>query len=658
LSGRNKISSSIILGQYPEKPKPEETIETRFKRKLNSAFIVFNSTSAKPYQAFVQQVFAFDTHYESFSTTQITQRLIELRALLSMHGTTDPLLAELFAIIGFTCMSELGHKPYHTQILAARIMLDEKLAEMATGEGKTLSIGIGAAAAALAGIPVHVITANDYLVARDAETLEPVFKALGLTVGTIVQSSEVEARKQAYQCNICYITAKELAFDYLRDCTMNGLQRSHLHQRVASLSGQTQNTLLRGLHMAIIDEADSILIDEARVPLILSQSVLQDTQIEYYQHILQLAKTLVVHQDFMLNQQSLSAKLTDAGWQLMQKFMQQSIQTNQLHHNKLYVEETLCQALAALYLFQKDKHYLVRDDAVHIVDEITGRISPGRVWSRGLHQLIELKEHCKPSGETITAGQITFQRFFPRYLKLGGMSGTLSESRAELLTLYALNIIKVPLRLLSKRIILPTCIYRDRNTLWQEVTKRVIALNKNGHPILIGTDSVADSEVLSQHLMQAGLAHEVLNARQDQREANIVALAGQCGQITVSTNIAGRGTDISLGAGAAELGGIHLISCQLNTSRRIDRQLIGRCARQGSPGTAQTLISFDKPLMADFYPHWMRILAGSACFSKPQWLVKWLAKIPQLLEESRQRRQRQQMMEHDTKMERQTSILE
>lgn len=655
-------SPGVVLGYYPEKLKTEPSFAARLKRKCQTPFAVFGSTSAKQYQAFIQQIAAFSPDLQHLSEASIKARLRELQGLLSMHGMTDTLLAEIFAIIKKTCERELGHIPYDTQLIAARIMLDGKLAEMATGEGKTLAAGICVAAAALAGIPVHLITSNDYLVMRDAQSLSPLHRALGLSVGTVVQGMEPDARRQAYACDITYVTAKELAFDYLRDRTSGGRARSNLHHRVAQLSGQTPNTLLRGLYMAIIDEADSILIDEARVPLILSQSVLQDAQVDYHSKVFDLAATLILAQDFVLNQRNLSAELTEAGLQKLHAasntFSTQGL--GKLSHHKMHLEETVCQALAAQYLFRRDLHYLVRDDAVHIIDEITGRISPGRVWSRGLHQLIELKEHCKPSGETVTAAQITYQRFFPRYLRLGGMSGTLSESRAELFSLFDLKIVKVPLRKPSQRVILPTYIYRDRQALWAAVTKLVTSLHKNGHPILIGTDSVADSEVLSAHLKQAGLAHEVLNARQDQREANIVAQAGQAKQITVSTNIAGRGTDIALGIGVAELGGIHLISCQHNPSRRIDRQLIGRCARQGKPGTAETRISFDKPLIADLYPNmvkqWLIRLAGNSGLSKSQWLVMLILRLPQWLEEAHQRAQRQEMMLHDARIERQSSL--
>lgn len=655
MKGLNTPSPGVLHGHYPEKSTVHETFFTALKRKLITPFIRFGAMSTKQYQPFIRQVAAHETALKNLSEARIKARLRELQPLLSMYGMTDTLLAEVFAIIKKTCERELGHIPYDTQLIAARIMLAGKLAEMATGEGKTLAAGICVAAAALAGIPVHLITSNDYLVMRDSATLRPLFNALGLTVGAAVQGQAVDTRQQAYACDITYVTAKELVFDYLRDRTINGKAKSSLHNSVAQLAGHMPNTLLRGLCMAIIDEADSILIDEARVPLILSQSLLQEAQVDYHSKVMTLASSLNLQEDFVLTQRNLSADLTEHGWQKLQTLTKS---LGQLQYNKMHLEETICQALAALHLYKKDKHYLVRDDAVHIIDEITGRIAPGRIWSRGLHQLIELKEHCKPSGEMITAAQITYQRFFPRYLRLGGMSGTLSESRAELLSVFGLKMEKVPLRKPNQRITLPTRIYRNRQDLWAAVTERVIEMDKNGRAILIGTDSVADSEVLSQHLQNAGLAHEVLNARQDTREANIIAQAGQPNQITVSTNIAGRGTDISLGKGVAALGGIHLISCQHNVSRRIDRQLLGRCARQGNPGSTETLIAMDKPLIANCFPKWLTKLAGERGLSSPQWLVIFILRWPQWREEAHQRAQRHAMMTHDARIERDSFLPE
>jgi len=643
----------ILLGSYPERQTAEESFTQKLKHILLAPYAFFAVNSARWYAPLIKEINAADSQLAGVSDAALRERVFELRAKLSMHGFTQLLKIEALALVKQSCQRVLGVTPYDTQLLAACIILDGKLAEMATGEGKTLAAAIGVAAIALSGTPVHLITSNDYLVVRDAEKSQPLYAFLGLSVGTITQEMDENQRRLAYACDITYCTAKELVFDYLRDIAIGGRKRSNLHSRVSQLSRLTYQPVLRGLCMAVIDEADSILIDEARVPLILSESVVDDKQLDYYHKARALAATMVVTADYILDRHAMTAVLTDAG---RQKLEQGAKSLGALWHNRMHREEAICQALAAQYLYRRDKHYLVRDDVVYIIDEITGRISPGRVWSRGLHQLIEIKEGCKPSGEMLTAAQITYQRFFPRYLKLGGMSGTLSESRAELYAVFGLMLTKVPLRQPSRRTVLTTHIYRDQEAQWNAVVARVKVCHQQQRPVLIGTDSVADSETLSQRLHTGNLAHVVLNARQDQHEAEIVARAGQLGQITVSTNMAGRGTDIPLGAGAEQLGGLHLIICQHNTSRRIDRQLLGRCARQGNPGSAETLISFDKPLIARLFPGWfkgwLKRFAGEDGFCYPQWLVKLIVLMPQWLEEAHQRAQRREMKELDARLER------
>ncbi|HEY7986849.1 MAG TPA: DEAD/DEAH box helicase [Methylophilaceae bacterium] len=639
----------ILLGSYPERQTEEESFTQKLKHTLLTPYALFGSSSPKLYEPLIKEINALDSQLAAHSDTALRELVFDLRAKLSMQGFTHPLKIEALALVKQSCQRVLGVVPYDTQLLAACIILDGKLAEMATGEGKTLAAAIGVAAIALSGTPVHLITSNDYLVVRDAEKSQALYAFLGLSVGTVTQDMDENKRRLAYACDITYCTAKELVFDYLRDIAIGGRKRSNLHSRISQLSGPTYQPVLRGLCMAVIDEADSILIDEARVPLILSESIVDTKQLDYYHKARALAATMALTTDYILDRHAMTVALTDAG---RQKLEQGAKSLGALWHNRMHREEAICQALAAQYLYRRDKHYLVRDDAVYIIDEITGRISPGRVWSRGLHQLIEIKEGCKPSGEMLTAAQITYQRFFPRYLKLSGMSGTLSESRAELYAVFGLMLTKVPLRQPSKRIVLPTHIYHDRESQWGAVVERARTCHQQRRPVLIGTDSVADSEVLSQRLHAAGLAHVVLNARQDQHEAAIVARAGELEQITVSTNMAGRGTDIPLGAGAEQLGGLHLISCQHNTSRRIDRQLLGRCARQGNPGSAQTLISFDKPLLTRLYPTWLKGFARPDGFCRPQWLVKLIVLLPQWLEEAHQRAQRREMKELDARLER------
>lgn len=635
---------NIVLGLYPEQPPKQKSFLSDCQHKLSKLEFFFSAKSFKSYQHFVNQVLASEAQLVNLSTEALNQHVNTLREKLSLKGLTQALEVEVFAAVKQMTTRTLGISPYNTQLMAAKIMLDGKLAEMATGEGKTLTAGICVASAALAGIPVHLITANDYLVKRDAETLKPLFTALGLTVGTVTREVEFQQRQIAYAQNIVYTTAKELVFDYLRDKTQLQELRSDRHIRTASLAGQKPQVLLRGLYMAIIDEADSILIDEARVPLILSRSNQDEVKTAYYSQALTLAKSLILEQDFKLNQTGMAASLTDSGSQRL---------TNSTQHlgaiwkNKIYYVETICQALAALYLYKRDKQYIVDDDAVQIVDETTGRVSPGRVWSKGLHQLIELKEGCKLSGEMITMSQITYQRFFPKYLRLGGMSGTLNGLDDELFDTFNLYTNTVPLRLASERLLKPTIIFKTIDAQFKAAVASTKAAHQLGRPVLIGTDSVSDSEALSQLLNQAGLPHQVLNARQNAEEASIVAQAGQLGKITVSTNMAGRGTDIALSAEAKKIGGLHVISCQHNISYRIDRQLIGRCARQGDPGSAEMLLTVEKLSVYQQLPKWLHAFIPALGLKKPAWLVRLITRIPQWLEEYNQLEQRRELLKQD-----------
>jgi preprotein translocase subunit SecA len=340
----------------------------------------------------------------------------------------------------------------------------------------------------------------------------------------------------------------------------------------------------------------------------------------------------------------MSVSLTDAGRGRIDELTAGGAWQHRLHR-----EETVCTALAALHLYEKDRHYLVRDGAVAIIDESTGRLAQGRVWSRGLHRLIELKEQCAAGDDTVPVAQITFQRFFQRYLALAGMSGTLSEARAELLSTYGLPIVKVPLRHGDRRTVLPTRLYPDRESQWQAVVAQAMEMKGRGRPVLIGTDSVAESEALARRFTDAGVSHAVLNARQDFIEAQVIARAGQAGQITIATNMAGRGTDIALGRDVVAAGGLHVICCQHSASRRIERQLLGRCARLGDPGSARTLLALDKPLIAPFAPQWLRRRLSARGTASPRWLVRLLVRAPQHLEEIRQRAQRRNLLAQDVR---------
>ena len=649
----------LIWGLYPEKRLPGT--DRAWAQRMHAWFTQLARPGLRRYTQMAQRSLAIEAGLSALSTADFDAAVRQLKQQLVRDGFSTDNLVQAFALVGEACRRQLGMSPFVTQRIAAAIMLDNQLAEMATGEGKTLVAALTAATGALAGIPVHVITANDYLVSRDADTLRPLYAALGLSVGAVQQHQDSQKRRAEYACDITYCTAKELVFDYLRDLPLRSQHRTDLAWRAAQFSAASSRpgTLLRGLCMAVIDEADSILIDEARVPLIISELREHAGKREAAAEILQLASTLNPDTDFTLDRHALSATLTAAGRTALEA------QTRALHpvwHNRRHREENLGLALAALHLFQRDRHYLVRDDGVHIIDETTGRVAPGRTWSRGLHQLIELKEQCKPSGEAVTRSQITYQRFFPRYLRLCGMSGTLAESRAELARVFGLNVVRVPLRKPGKRIEYKPRVFLHRTQQWQAVAERVDRLARLGRPVLIGTDSVADSENLSAYLTGLGIQHNVLNARNDRHEADVVAQAGQAGRITVATNMAGRGTDIPLGPGVAHQGGLHVISCQMNSARRIDRQLKGRCARQGDPGSVDTLLSLESPLMQRTLPAWLKQMATR--FAQPTdgtlpgWLGKALAVSTQRMEEARQHMQRAQLLHQDTQLDRQAMFRE
>lgn len=555
---------------------------------------------------------------------ETAQRLRTLRALLGRDGFTEDLLVETFALIVLACRRHLGMAPYDSQLIAARIMLRRELAEMATGEGKTLSAGIAAAAAALAGVPVHVVTANDYLVQRDAALMRPLYRGLGLTVGAVAQPMDHARRRAAYGCDIAYCTARELAFDYLRD----GLQ--------AGGSGR----LLRGLCMAIIDEADAILLDEARVPLVLSRVRPQGAG-DAYQQAWQLAEKMAPPRHFRIDRPTGNIVLEPAGVALLRGH--DASGCGPLRHR----EHLVRMALTARHQLHCGRQYHVRDGVVVIIDETTGRNAQGRAWSDGLQQMVEIKEGCAVTPLTETLSQITYQRFFSRYLWLSGMSGTLTEARAELARVYGLQVCQVPLHRPSRRILGESRVFADAGAQWREVSRRAGALRAAGRAVLIGTDSVSDSEALSRQLTELGLPHAVLNARQDRHEAEIIGAAGRPGAITVATNMAGRGTDIGLAGKVAECGGLHVISCQQNAARRIDRQLIGRCARQGDPGSAEKFIALDGRLLSRSL---LARLARRTRGRQAAMLGRLALRLAQQREERRQARERARLWTMDREM--------
>jgi preprotein translocase subunit SecA len=642
----------IAWGNYPERDVPRPTWLAQCLKRL---FAVRNLRRGNGYSRFAAQVNARESYVRGLDAFAFSAAVRDAKAQLAKYGFVEKHLIEAFALVRDATRRALGITPYDTQLIAARTMLENRLVEMATGEGKTLAALLTAATAGLSGVPIHVITSNDYLVQRDAENLKPVYAALGLSVGFLTQASTPEQRRAAYACDITYCTAKELVFDYLRDRLMFGQRRDDLQRRVAALndpSAGAPKPLLRGLCMALVDEADSILIDEARTPLILSEMRADEQQMAFFDVAVKLAASLVRNRDFVLHTNARYAELTPNGKDLL---ADKVAAMSGVWRDRRRREEVVTQALAAKYLFKRDRDYVVRDGKVDIVDETTGRVAEGRVWSRGLQQLIERKEGCDPSGEQRTIAQITYQRVFPRYLRLCGMSGTLHEARSELRFVYGLHVTKIPLHRPSKRMMAPAQMFVTAEAKWNAVVERLQILSAAGRPVLVGTDSVADSEHLSERLKKIQLPHAVLNALHDDDEAMIVSQAGGMGQITIATNMAGRGTDIPLGPGVEGRGGLHVICCQHNGARRIDRQLYGRCARRGDPGSVEIMLSLEDPLISQFLPGALKSFVlrwWNPASQLPRLLAQILLCLPQIFEERRQWRQRSQLLQQDTLLDR------
>ncbi len=582
---------------YPEQPQARPGMFDRVAERLSGPLIRRSRIWRARSTSILPAVHAHAQEIEKLSDTQLGEAAAELRVHLRRDGFGEAAVARAFALVREAAWRTLGQRHYDVQLLGGWVLLNGLVAEMETGEGKTLTATLPACTAALGGIPVHIITVNDYLTARDAQTMGPLYEMLGLRVGTIVHGKDPAARRAAYGCDITYCTNKELTFDYLRDRIALGRDESRIQLAIERLSGAKSraSTLnLRGLFYAIVDEADSVLIDEARTPLVISGAGENAPEREMYETALAIASRLQAQVHYRLAAKERHLELTDRG---REQLAQWAEELPPLFRGERRREELVSQALVATLLFQRDKHYLVRDDKVQIIDEFTGRILADRTWEQGLHQMVEAKEGCPLSNRQTSVARITYQRFFRRYLWLAGMTGTAREVAGELWSVYRLAVVRVPTHRPSRRRGHGDSVFDTQSEKWAAIVERIKALHQAGQPVLVGTRSVAASEHLSGLLAQAGLPHELLNARQDQGEAELVAQAGQPRRITVATNMAGRGTDIKLGDGVVELGGLHVIATELHESARIDRQLFGRCARQGDPGTYEALIALDDELI-------------------------------------------------------------
>ena len=535
------------------------------------------------------------------------QSLDDAALLDRLRSVARPAVRELRAaelreaLVGIAELARrsLGMQPYPSQLFGAMTLIRGQLAEMQTGEGKTLTAGLAACLAAMAGLPVHVVTCNDYLAGRDADKNTALFRAAGLSVGVVAHGVEREERIRAYACDITYCTNKELVFDYLRDRVAMGGRASAAQMRarrlIGAAQGRTERPVQRGLHFAIVDEADSIFIDEARTPLILAVQAGEIDHAAAHAQALQIVGAFERDRHYEIHEARRELHLTDAGREALAAATAGLGAPWSATHQR---EHLGTQALRALHLFLRDEHYLVDvEGKVQIIDEYTGRVLPGRTWEQGLHQMIEAKEGVELSQQTTTQARITYQRFFCRYLRLAGMTGTAREMATEFAAVFRLATVSIPTHRPGRRTSLAPRLLPDAAAKWAAVADFVAERHRAGQPVLIGTRSVLSSETLGALLQARGLPHQVLNARQDAVEAEIVAAAGQRGAITVATNMAGRGTDIVLGEGVHELGGLCVVLTEYHESPRIDRQLVGRCARQGDPGTAIAIVALDDDLL-------------------------------------------------------------
>ena len=539
-----------------------------------------NDRFLKKLRPLVAKINALEPEMQALADEELPQRLAVYREQVQNgEKDLDAVLPEVFALVREASTRVLGMRHYDVQLLGAMALHNGKIAEMKTGEGKTLVATLAVILNSLEGKGVHVVTVNDYLAKRDAEWMGRLYNFLGLSVGVIVAGLSDEQRKEAYGADITYGTNNEFGFDYLRD----------------NMKFYAEQLVQRGHHYAIVDEVDSILIDEARTPLIISGA--SDESTDLYQKVDEVVRTLEKEKHYTVDEKGKTASLTDEGV----LYVEEQLGIENLYDTaNITAQHHVLQSLKAHTVFRRDVDYIVKDDQVVIVDEFTGRLMAGRRFSDGLHQALEAKEHVTVAAENQTLASITFQNYFRMYDKLSGMTGTADTEAVEFAQIYGLEVSTIPPNRPLVRKDMPDLIYRTRREKMQAIIQAIKELHATGQPVLVGTISIETSELISQLLKREGVPHSVLNAKHHAQEAEIVAQAGQAGKVTIATNMAGRGTDIKLGEGVVELGGLHILGTERHESRRIDNQLRGRSGRQGDPGSSRFYLSREDDLMRLF----------------------------------------------------------
>ncbi|MCP3877216.1 MAG: translocase [Sulfitobacter sp.] len=629
------------VAPYAELADPINNTVDRWLDRLVGTIFTLSPIYRMRLRSLAWRVERMESGYRDLSDSELREAAQKLRSQLLYRRQGQPALVAAFAIVREVSRRTLGKQHYPVQIMGALALFDGRMVEMATGEGKTLTATPAAVVAALSGNPVHIVTVNDYLAGRDAEENRPVFEFFELTCGVIDSDMDSDKRREAYGCDVTYISNKNLTFDYLRDRIALRQRRSSSRRRTFEYLGgaETGELLLRGLSFAIVDEADSVFIDEARTPLILSATVDDPDRVQIYAEALEIARRLQEGRSYKVDRMNRSATLEEAGKKEVERLAEK---LQGLWRIRKAREELVSQALSALLLFENGRDYIVIEDRVQIVDEFTGRVMADRSWQGGLHQMIEAKEGVEITGQKETLARITYQRFFRRFVRLAGMTGTGTELAGEFRDTFGLLTVRIPTHRPVCRRHLGTRYVRNEQNRWELVAKRAAHIRANGRPVLIGTRSVEASEKASEALLRLGLEHAMLNARQDKTEAAIIACAGESGTITVATNMAGRGTDIRLGKGVPEAGGLHVILTEFHESSRIDRQLFGRAARQGDPGSTETIVALDDELFKRFAPRHLRLVR--------------LLPLPALCEWMRRRAQSRAEQEHATTRREQTKL--
>ena len=543
---------------------------------------LIGSADEKKIEAFlplVSRINALEPEIKKLSDEELRSKTAAFRSLLSEGKTLDDILPEAFAAVREASCRTTGLRHFDVQLIGGLILNQGKIAEMKTGEGKTLVATLPIYLNALEGRGTHVVTVNDYLAKRDSEWMGPIYRALGLEVGVIQHWMEPRDRQIAYAADVTYGTNNEFGFDYLRD----------------NMALSIEDCVQRDLHYAIVDEVDSILVDEARTPLIISGMV-EDTVAKYLKAN-DIARRLTKATDFTTDEKTKNAILTEHGTKKVEKFLGIEYLFDIAHMD---LAHQIIQSLRAWHLFEKNVDYVVKDGEIIIVDEFTGRLMTGRRYSEGLHQAIEAKEGVEVREESQTLATITFQNYFRLFHKLAGMTGTAKTEEGEFWKIYKLEVLVVPTHKKMIRTDYSDLIHKNRRAKFRAVVEEIADWHKKGRPLLVGTISIENSELISEMLQRRGIPHHVLNAKHHEKEAEIVAKAGQKGNVTISTNMAGRGTDIVLGEGVVDLGGLHVIGTERHESRRIDNQLRGRTGRQGDPGSSRFYVSLEDELMRLF----------------------------------------------------------